>query len=179
MFYEESLTVMDMGRRRNRKSWLPPSLDVLANPLILLVLIYAWIKRPATEVFLTISAAALVYFLFFALRVCNMQNKDGSLCGNNAHGLLRGCRRWRRHQIQARWRFVPPEWRPVSVRRHFETAAAQRRGVDHVSATSNAAAFAAPAAESVGTELGNGIIFLELFFAGGSFFVELIALLRG
>lgn len=45
-----------------------------------------------------LSAVTLLYFLFGAPVWCGAPNRNGTLCRNNASGLLLGCRRVRYHK---------------------------------------------------------------------------------
>lgn len=60
-----------------------------------------------------VSFMALVYFLFQAPLTCGAENRDGTHCRENSHGILVGC--WRR---QHKWQkvrdiFASRRWRDV------------------------------------------------------------------
>lgn len=60
-----------------------------------------------------LSFMALVYFLFQAPLTCGAENRNGTRCRENSHGLLVGCYR-RQHKWQkARDIFASRKWRDL------------------------------------------------------------------
>jgi hypothetical protein len=65
--------------------------------------------------FVPASFALLGFFLLLIPCRCRATNTDGTLCAENANGLLGACYR-RAHKFQNAWRIVPLRRRPASVR---------------------------------------------------------------
>ena len=95
------------------------------------VLVMAWTTAGVgPAVLVVLSLAVTGYFLFQAPVWCGAVNRDGTLCRNNASGLLLGCRlrqhRWQKLKLA----IVPHRWRQlnrglwVSPRAGVSTAAA-------------------------------------------------------
>lgn len=173
-----------MGRSRRARSRLPRTVQYAINPLVLVILISAWLGQSTWEVIAIASALALAYFLFAMLRVCSARNVDGTFCANDAQGLLRGCRSFRRHRVQARWRLVPERWRPRSVQRNFDTKAEQRaragaspmRASTPPSGVLVSTAAASGGAQPVAASSLDLLALLEVIFSAGSFVVSVVAL---
>jgi hypothetical protein len=75
----------------------------------------AWFMAHQAPTFVPIAWSLLGIFLLMFPRSCRATKTDGSLCGNNAYGLLGGCH-FQRHKLQNAYRIVPLKWRPASVR---------------------------------------------------------------
>ena len=169
--------LMSAGRRfsaRGKPGWLKR----VANPLLLLLIVYAWTAHFEPQVFLIFTGVAFLYVLFGVTRVCNAINKDGSYCGRDAYGILRGCNAFKRHRVQARWRFVPDKWWPETVRRCFETRVTQRQ--QRLQFASPPPVPASPStAASTSISRGNidFVTILDLVFTGGSFLAAIVQIL--
>lgn len=74
-----------------------------------------WLLTKDAPAVIPIAWSLLGIFLLMFPRSCRATNTDGTLCGNNAYGLLGGCH-FQRHKRQNAWRIIPLRRRPVGVR---------------------------------------------------------------
>jgi hypothetical protein len=80
-----------MARARLLKKSTRAKLSLYWGYFLLPVLIWGWYKGLPLEVLAGLSALSSVFFLFRARCPCGALNRDGSLCRNNARGILGGC----------------------------------------------------------------------------------------
>ncbi|WP_433189776.1 hypothetical protein [Actinoallomurus sp. CA-150999] len=82
--------------------------------LLAILAVVWWFGGVAPAILILLSVMTVAYFLFQAPGWCGADNRDGTLCRNNAHGLLMGCR-LRHHKWQKlKMVFIPHAWRELN-----------------------------------------------------------------
>lgn len=80
-----------MARARLLKKSTRQKLSLYWGYLLLPVLIWGWYRGVNYEVLAALSAFSSIFFLLRARCPCGALNRDGTLCRNNARGVLGGC----------------------------------------------------------------------------------------
>ena len=77
---------------------------LVLSPVVIAAVVSLWFVGAAPTGIAVWSAAAFVYFAFFAPSDCLAVNRNGTLCRDNAKGLLRSCHR-QQHKRQNMLRY--------------------------------------------------------------------------
>lgn len=101
---------------------------------VLLIVTLAGFAGLSWSIVFAASIMLLAFFVFFAPADCRAANRNGSLCRNNAHGLMGACH-LQQHKRQKAWRNLlrlgPQGWLRENMEGLFGTA---RQSIDTLGA---------------------------------------------